>query len=58
MAALPAGQPGLIVLHQRLDDLQARTNGQSPQALPHVLGDLGHRHTDPFRKRGSALHTK
>jgi hypothetical protein len=49
MFALRAGQRGHVDLHQRLHHLQAGADGQGQQALVHVLGDLGHRHTDPVR---------
>ena len=52
MTALRRGQRGHVGLHQCLHHLQRGAHGQREQALLHVLGDLGHRHADPFRDRG------
>ena len=51
--ALRPGQRGHVGVHQRLHDLQAGTHGQRQQTLLHVLGDLGHRHSDLLRQRRS-----
>src|SRR5882757_2926126 len=54
MLALRAGQRGHVSLHQRRHDLQTGAHGQRQQTLAHILGDLGHRHTDPLWNRGCA----
>src|SRR5258705_8476169 len=54
MLALRPGQRRHVSLHQRRHHLQTGTNGQGQQSLLHVLGDLGHRHTDALRERGRA----
>ncbi len=54
VAALRAGQLGHVGLHQRRHHLQAGAHRQRQQTLLHVLGDLGHGHTDPLWNRGHA----
>ena len=57
VAALGPGQRADVRVHQCLHHLQTGTHGEGEQALLHVLGDLGHRHTDDSGNPGVVAST-